>query len=216
MAKANDKSSTIDWIWLSDALVIATVSFGGMVLAKERLGEWLAAGELPWSCMSWKGLDAERIARLDREQRELIDQKNRGWIVLHIFPSVAYHEGDPQFWRANLNIGWEENEAWEKATGGARALGIKVSREHLVALLPEEPREGEEVHGAGAWIAAEAKRMKDANEISPDIGISDFARELKRRMDRAAACDKSLRPIQWRSIKNKLPEWGLWPVTSIK
>ena len=34
--------------------------------------------ELPWSCMSWKGLDAERIARLDREQRELIDQKNRG------------------------------------------------------------------------------------------------------------------------------------------
>ena len=149
-------------------------------------------------------------------KRELIDQKNRGWIVLHIFPSVAYHEGDPQFWRANLNIDWEENGAREKATGGARALGIKVSREHLVALLPEEPREGEEVHGAGAWIAAEAKRMKDANEISPDIGISDFARELERRMQKAAASDKSLRPIKWRSIKNKLPEWGLWPVTSIK
>ena len=44
-------------------------------------------------------------------------------------------------------------------------------------------REGEEVHGAGAWIAAEAKRMKDANEISPDIRISDFARELEGRME---------------------------------
>jgi hypothetical protein len=70
--------------------------------------------------------------------------------------------------------------------------------------------------GAGAWIAAEAKRMKDANEISPDIGISDFARELEGRMQKAATTNKSLRPIKWRSIKNKLREWGLWQVTSIK
>jgi hypothetical protein len=141
MAKANDKSSTIAWIWLHDALMLAIPRFGSVVLAKERLSEWLATGELPWFCMSWKGLDAERIATLDREQRELIDQKNRGWIVLQIFPSVAYHEGDPQFWRANLKIDWEDNGARQQATGGARALGIKVSREHLVALLPEEPRE---------------------------------------------------------------------------
>jgi hypothetical protein len=139
MAKADDTSSTM--IWLRDALALAVRAFGSVVLAKERLREWLAAGELPWSCMSWKGLDAERIARLDPEQRELIDQKNRGWIVLHIFPSVAYHEGDPQFWHANLNIDWEENEAWEKAAGGARAQGIKASRERLLALLPEEPLE---------------------------------------------------------------------------
>ena len=71
-------------------------------------------------------------------------------------------------------------------------------------LLPDESHEGEEVHGAGAWIAAEAKRMKEANEIPPDIGISDFARELESRMHKAATIDKSLRPIQWRSIKNKL------------
>ena len=105
-----------------------------------------------------------------------LDQENRVSIVGYIIPSVAYHEGDPQFWRANLKIYWEQNGARQQATGGARALGIKVSREHLVALMPDELREGEEVHGAGAWIAAETKRMKDANEISPDIGISDFAR----------------------------------------
>ena len=133
MAKANDKSSTIDWIWLHDALMLAIPRFGSVVLAKIRLGEWLAAGKLPWSCMLWEGLDAEGIARLDRE--------NRVSIVGYIIPSVAYHEGDPQFWRADLNIYWEENGARENATGGARALGIKVSRERLRALLPEEPRE---------------------------------------------------------------------------
>jgi hypothetical protein len=77
------------------------------------------------------------------------------------------------------------------------------------------PREGEGVHGAGAWITAEARRMKAANEILPDIRISDFARELEGRM-KSATTNKSLRPIKWRSIKNKLREWGLWPVTSIK
>jgi hypothetical protein len=208
MAKANDKSSTIDWIWLHDALMLAIPRFGSVVLAEIRLKEWLAAGELPWSCMQWDGLDAEGIARLDQE--------NRVSIVGYIIPSVAYHEGDPQFWRANYKIYWKQNWARQQATGGARALGIKVSREHLVALVPDESREGEEVHGAGAWIAAEAKRMKDANEISPDIGISDFARELEGRLQKAATTNKSLRPIKWRSIKNKLPEWGLWPVTSIK
>jgi hypothetical protein len=83
-------------------------------------------------------------------------------------------------------------------------------------LLPDESREGEEVHGAGVWITAEAKRMKEANEIPPDITITDLARVLERRMQKAATTNKSLRPITWRSIKNKLPEWGLWPVTSIK
>ena len=43
--------------------------------------------------------------------------------------------------------------------------------------------------------------MKAAGEIPPDIGISEFARELESRMAKAAAGDKSLRPIKWRSIK---------------
>ena len=103
MAKANDKSSTIDWIWLHDALMLVTPHFGS-VLAKIRLQEWLAAGELPWSCMQWDGLNAEGIARLDQE--------NRVSIVGYIIPSVAYHEGDPQFWRANLQL-----RAFETASG---------------------------------------------------------------------------------------------------
>ncbi len=169
MAKANDKSSTIDWIWLHDALMLAIPRFGSVVLAKERLTEGLAAGKLPWSCMSWWGLDAEGIARLDQE--------NRVSIVGYIIPSVAYHEGDPQFWRANLKIDWEDNGARQQATGGARALGIKVSREHLVALLPEEPREHvekpeqtrpaePELLEKKAWLAWALKEYpKEQNEL---------------------------------------------------
>ena len=37
MAKANDKSSTIDRIWLHDALALAVAAFGSAVLAKMRL-----------------------------------------------------------------------------------------------------------------------------------------------------------------------------------
>jgi hypothetical protein len=210
MAKANNSSSTIDWIWLHDALVVAIKAFGSAVLAKARLTEWMASGQLPWSCMSFEGPNADDIARLQQEERDSI--------VGYILPSVAYHEGDPAFWRADLNIWWGEdkNGAREKSIFGARALGIKISREHLLGLLPEDPRERDEVHGAGAWIAAEVKKMKAANEIPPDIRITNFARELEGRMRKAAAGDKSLRPIQWRSIKNRLTDWGLWPVASIK
>src|SRR5215469_61140 len=101
MAKADNSSSIIDWIWLRDALALAEARFGSTVLAKERLIKWLAAGELPWSCMSFDALDAEGIARLDRENEESI--------VLHIIPSAVLHEGRSDFWRANLNIWWEEN-----------------------------------------------------------------------------------------------------------
>ena len=56
MAKANDKSSIIDWIWLHDALMLAIPCFGSVVLAKERLTEGLAAGKLPWySRKGWPG-----------------------------------------------------------------------------------------------------------------------------------------------------------------
>jgi hypothetical protein len=131
MATADDTSSTIDWIWLSDALVLAGRSFGTAVLAKERLREWLASGQLPWSCMSFEGPDADDIARLRREERESI--------VGYILPSAAYHKGDPAFWRADLTIWWNKNAAREKSGFGARAMGIRVSRAHFRALLPKGP-----------------------------------------------------------------------------
>ena len=88
MAKAGDTTSTIDWIWQRDALALAVAALGSVALAKEQLIEWLAAGQLPWSCMSWWGLDAEGIAKADQQLRD--------GPIIHILPSAAYHEGRPQ------------------------------------------------------------------------------------------------------------------------
>jgi hypothetical protein len=209
MAKVDDTFSTL---WLRDALVFATEHLGSEALAKKRLREWLVAGKVPWSCMEWKGLDAEQLAKRRREKEQKWDTSG-----VHLsVPSAAYHQGDPRFWSARLVIDWEDNGARELARDGAQALGIRVSSTHLSALLPNESRENGKVTGAGQWITAEVRRMRAANEIPPNIRISALARYLERRMLKAAATGKFLRPITWRSIKNKLPEWGLWPITSIK
>jgi len=42
MAEADDKFSTIYWIWLFDALQEATKVLGSQALAKGLLKEWLA------------------------------------------------------------------------------------------------------------------------------------------------------------------------------
>lgn len=78
--------------------------------------------------------------------------------------------------------------------------------------------------GAGAWLKVEAKRMKAAGEISARIRITDFAKLLEQQMRKAATSDgfvsmagtnKPVRTVRWRTIKNKLPLWGLWPISSI-
>jgi hypothetical protein len=137
MARAEDTSSTM--IWLRDALTLPVRALGSVVLAKALLTEWLAAGKLPWSCMAWNPLDAEGIEELEAKARE-------AWMPLRNIPP-ACREGEPEFWRADHTTRWEDNMADQNSIVGARALGIKVSREHLVALLPEEPRERAEELG---------------------------------------------------------------------
>jgi hypothetical protein len=154
--------------------------------------------------MSWKGLDAESIARLDREQRDLIGRKNRGWIVLCDFPSVAYHEGDPQFWRANLKIDWEENSACEQATGGAKALGIKVSSTHLAELLPEEPRENEK---AGRQMRRVLKALKTCyppdGKVPDDIPTEDVRGHVAEELS-ADSKNRELAAPSWDTVNRAL------------
>ena len=109
-------SSRSDWVWLRDALDLAAVALGSRALAKERLTEWLAAGKLPWSCMSWEGLDAAGIAKLRQELRAAGIMSVAAW--------AAYHNGDPQFWGTSLvEIDWGDNAAYETVfvSDGARA-----------------------------------------------------------------------------------------------
>ncbi len=67
-----------------------------------------------------------------------------------------------------------------------------------------------------SWVSAEARRMKDAGEISEPIRITDFARLLRARMRDAAKTNASVRLVTWQHIKNELPGWGLWPISLIK
>jgi hypothetical protein len=183
---AEADGDTTTWILLRDAKALVINAYGSSELAEKLLVEWLGEGRVRWTCRYLKG---------------------------------DHSTGDRRFWLQILNINWEEGSALDvcmiEGPGPASsAYGILVSREDTLALLPGEP--SEELVASGRWIAAEAKRMKAADEIPQDIGITDLARELAQRMNKAAKTDPSIRPIKYVSIKNKLHEWGLWPVTSIK
>jgi hypothetical protein len=65
------------------------------------------------------------------------------------------------------------------------------------------------------WVTGEARRLKAAGKIDESIQITDFAKLLEENMEKAAKTDKTLKPVKWQHIKNSLPAWGLWPVTSI-
>ena len=135
-----------------------------------------------------------------------------------VAPHVAYSDGDPAFWRAALEINWGENWARERyVVGGASAHGIKLSLEDVLALLPKALGEPDETTvPSKMWIAREARQMKEAGEIPPEITITDFAKGLERRMKEAVRTGDIDKSVGWRSIKNRLPQWDLWPISSIK
>jgi hypothetical protein len=83
-------------------------------------------------------------------------------------------------------------------------------------LKPKPGRKSTAKSAAKDWIAAEAKRLKAAGEVNQGTRITDFAKLLVDRMDKAHETDKSIRPVGSPYIKNMLPDWGLWPITSIK
>ncbi|MCG2625610.1 hypothetical protein L6654_03155 [Bradyrhizobium sp. WYCCWR 13023] len=223
MAKPDCTTSTSDLVWLGDALARAIEPLGSLAAAVEQLTRWLKDGKLAWTCMSWSGLDAEGLAMEKRKKLEAEDlvqhrseQGDSTGRIIYSLPTAAYSPGDPGFWGAKLRIDWKGNEASEARRHGSRALGIKVSRAQLTALLPDEPHDGEKVRGAAVWITDEVKRMRAEGKIPPDIRITDLARVLERRMANAAKHDQSLRAIKWKSIRNQLVAWGLWPVALIK
>jgi hypothetical protein len=62
------------------------------------------------------------------------------------------------------------------------------------------------------WCRDRVVALKAAKEIRAGIRISDLARRLKDELLVAADEDNTLAPLKWQSIKNGLPEWGVWPL----
>ena len=118
-------------------------ALGSVPLAQKLLKHWMATGEVRWNCEAWRPRDAKRLARWEESRREL-----EGWGHVSSAPvtlSVEYFCGDPRFWGDGPEIDWENDCAREKATWGAEALGIKMSRTHLLTLLPQGPAGNEKV-----------------------------------------------------------------------
>jgi hypothetical protein len=203
MAKADGTISTTDWIWLREALALAVAALGSVALAKKRLTEWLAAGKVPWVCMSWEGLDAEGVAKLKRESREgplLLFPPRAGY-----YPSAAYYPGDPQFWSAGLKINWEDDEAHEPfVINGAQALGIKVSRAHVQALLPGVPRENKQVGPQMRRVLPVLKKLYPPHGKVPDDVPTEVVRA---RVNTELAADTRMQELaapSWDTVNRAL------------
>ena len=128
-----------------------------------------------------------------------------------------------EFWNAGLKIDWEDDGAYELARlDGAQALGIKVSRAHLIARLPaisqsalaapDEPASSPDRHGkAGAkpkydWDAIQAHCHQWFDDNGYPENASKFCRDeiipwCEQRYDKSEIPDlETLRPYITRWI----------------
>jgi hypothetical protein len=166
--------------------------------------------------------DEERRLAHCREARAAVDAQFRsclepGEFELWARPGspIAKAEHIPTSAVGGLEFDYEQRSA-RGERGMPPLYDVRVRK--AAAAAPLDNSEPEEADGSSAsklWIVAEARRMKAAGEIPDDIRITDFARQLAHRMHKAAKADRSIRPIKAASIKNKLKEWGIWPVAFI-
>jgi hypothetical protein len=65
------------------------------------------------------------------------------------------------------------------------------------------------------WVENEARRMKADAQIPADTNVTGFAKALAKRMEKAARSNSKIRAVGWGHLRNKLAEWGLWPISII-
>lgn len=125
--------------------------------------------------------------------------------------------GRPEFWRdERLNreaslvqqlryvaIDWSKDFA-DRVDPDCAAYGIKVASDGLAKLLPAADVGGDDTYDR---VAVEVRRMKEAGELDPSMRITAFARKIESGIGRI---------VGWQYIKNSLPGWGFWPISSIK
>jgi hypothetical protein len=67
------------------------------------------------------------------------------------------------------------------------------------------------------WCCNRVRELKTAGQISKDIAITTLARRLEKELKVAVDADDtdSLRDLKYRSIRNELQNWGVWPLDRI-
>jgi len=204
MAKLASKSSTVTWISLWDALVPLTEHYP-RVLAERMLVRKIAARHVRRKHFPANGHD------------------------LRIWRKLGGVSADPHVLFPVIH--WEESTLEAHWRGQHRAYRIKVVREDVLQLLPEnampeEQPEAQEEPAAAVrhmtakkWITAEARRLKRNNLIPANIvSKMAFATLLAANMALADEWDYSIsfsKVVHAPYIKNKLEDWGLWPLDRI-
>jgi hypothetical protein len=186
-AKAKSKPSTGGEIWLDAAVKALISTYGSEDDAERMLIAKMAAGDVPYTHMLPDGTRVSGAAVFFRNRFVFVDRKqNRahiGVLISNTIPSA-------------MDI------ADLSSPGPTKMFGIKVSHAAVLAL-----RSGEvvDIVSAKTRIEAEARRMKQHNEIPAGIRKTHFARLLA---DRVGVTPKY--------VSNHLTEWGLWPISDIK
>ena len=191
MAKKASSDATTTWISLSEAKKLVVTAYQAEDLAERLLVEWLGQAKVRWSSKLFEQTPVSDLAALRTES------------VTFLTANVAYRDGDAAFWRTGLEINWNENWSRERyVVGGARAYGIKVVREDVLALLPAEAT------ATKKWVTEEVRRMKQAGEIPSTI--TELAGKLAQRMEKDRTVKK---PVGAPHITNMLRSWRLWPIS---
>jgi hypothetical protein len=82
---------------------------------------------------------------------------------------------------------------------------------------PTQPEKERQVaDSTKVWVTNAVKEMRKHGQFSERTRITNLAKTLADRMDKAVEAGKVRRPVGWRHIKNELPKWGLWPIKKIK
>lgn len=204
MAKAIKETTT--WILLRDARALVIGVYQAPRLAERLLVRWLEAGQMRWRCLGMEG--SKR--------------------------SSDPNPGAPEFWQMELatpltkgrrqiikvlHVNWDESSACRKVSPvhGYTAFRIEVPREDILKVLPTAIAEPVAADSPTAtWIIATVRRKKAAGEIPDGIRKTSFSRLIEDWMRKAVRAGDSVRPVGWQHIKNNLPAWGLWPLSSIK
>jgi hypothetical protein len=201
MARAGKKSTTV-WILLSEARARAIGVLGSPEYAEGKLVEWLLARKLRWHSDHLEGSKKETDPGSgDPEfwRDELVDIPSAPDDILVVIGPVH-----------RLIINWAES--WAKRAG-YKFWAIVVAESDLTKLLSGiAVDDGAVSNSTKNWVAAQIESMKVKGEFDKlkIKGITEFAKELERRRDKAGKTDKTLHHVGWGHIKNILYELGLW------
>jgi hypothetical protein len=164
-----------------------------------------------WYCEAVKRLAAV-YGSIEEAETALIGKLAAGELTYsYLDGNGARVPGDRRFFSDHfLRTSWDENWADRRwpVTNPAALLpdGMPSKMIAIRVAIPAGP------DPTKRWIAAEVERMTQDGKIPAGISITEFARLLAGRMQKAAKADSSIHPVGWGHIKNMLPGLGLWPI----